>query len=162
MSIKSNFLDEVKIGKNVELMIGAKEITGIVVSVDTESVKIKRESGNVSTVSLDMISFYEFGEAGELAEMEMAKNLEEAGQLLQGEAVARNERVDASAAAGEEASALFGPQNDTLLEKLAARRIFPGCLHQSHEFTERLPWKGKGMQGPLSCSPLPIAWIMLY
>lgn len=121
MSIKSNFLDEVKIGKNVELMIGAKEITGIVVSVDTESVKIKRESGNVSTVSLDMISFYEFGEAGELAEMEMAKNLEEAGQLLQGEAVARNERVDASAAAGEEASALFGSQNDTLLEKLAAR-----------------------------------------
>ena len=121
MSIKSNFLDEVKIGKNVELMIGAKEITGIVVSVDTESVKIKRESGNVSTISLDMISFYEFGEAGELAEMERAKNLEDAGQLLQGEAVAGNERVDASAAAGEEASALFGPQNDTLLEKLAAR-----------------------------------------
>lgn len=121
MSIKSNFLDEVKIGKNVELMIGTKEITGIVVSVDTESVKIKRESGNVSTVSLDMISFYEFGEAEELAEMERAKNLEEAGQLLQGEAVAGNERVDASAATGEEASALFVPQNGTLLEKLAAR-----------------------------------------
>jgi len=121
MSVKSNFLDEVKIGKRVELMIGAKEITGIVVSVDMESVQIKRENSKTATVALDMISYYEFGEAEEPAEMERGKSPEEAGQLLTGEADPRNDREEGAAEAEE--AALFVPQNDSLLEKLAARGV---------------------------------------
>ena len=122
MSIKSNFLDEVKIGKNVELMIGAKEITGIVVSVDMESVQIERENSKTATIALDMISYYEFGEAEGTAEMEREKSLEEAGKLP-GEAETGNDHAEGTAETGEESTALFVPQNDSLLKKLEARGV---------------------------------------
>lgn len=122
MSVKSNFLDEVKIGKNVELMIGAKEITGVVVSVDMESVQIKRENSKTATIAIDMISYYEFGEAEETAEMEREKSLEEAGKLP-GEAETGNDHAEGTAETGEESTVLFVPQNDSLLKKLEARGV---------------------------------------
>lgn len=63
MAMKDNFLREVKIGDTVELMIGPKEMTGIVVSLDLETVKIRKENGKEPVVALDSISYYEIGEA---------------------------------------------------------------------------------------------------
>lgn len=62
MAIKDNFLKEIKIGDAVELMIGAKEITGTVIALDLETVRIRRENGKEPVFSLDAISYYEVDE----------------------------------------------------------------------------------------------------
>lgn len=59
MAIKENFLKEVKKGDLVELMIGVKEMTGIVVDLDLDTVKIRRDNGKEPVFSLDAISYYE-------------------------------------------------------------------------------------------------------
>lgn len=75
MAIKDNFLREVKIGDTVELMIGSKEMTGIVVALDLDTVRIRRENGKEPVLSLDSISYYEVGEdeQNELTEMQPAE-----------------------------------------------------------------------------------------
>lgn len=62
MAMKDNFLREVKIGDKVELMIGPKEMAGIVVALDLETVRIRRDNGKEPVLSLDSISYYEVGE----------------------------------------------------------------------------------------------------
>ena len=42
MAIKDNFLSEIKIGTNVELMIGSKEISGRIISLDVDTVKLEK------------------------------------------------------------------------------------------------------------------------
>jgi len=62
MAMKDNFLKEVKIGTKVELMIGSKEMEGIVVALDLETVKIRRDNGKEPVLSLDSLSYYEVDE----------------------------------------------------------------------------------------------------
>ena len=62
MAMKDNFLMDTKIGDNVELVIGPKEICGVVIALDLETVRIKRNNGKESVFSLDAITFYEVGE----------------------------------------------------------------------------------------------------
>ena len=63
--MKDSFLNEAKIGSCVEVIVGPKNIQGIVVSLDTSVVQIKKNDGKISTVSLDAVSFFEFIEEGE-------------------------------------------------------------------------------------------------
>lgn len=62
MAMKDNFLKEVKIGDKVELMIGSKEMEGLVVALDLDTVRIRRDNGKEPVLSLDSISYYEVGE----------------------------------------------------------------------------------------------------
>ena len=62
MAMKDNFLREVKIGNRVELMIGPKEMEGIVVALDLDTVRIRRDNGKEPVLSLDSISYYELSE----------------------------------------------------------------------------------------------------
>lgn len=64
MAMRDNFLREVKIGNRVELMIGSKEIEGLVVSLDLDTVKIHRDNGKEPVLSLDSISYYELCDDG--------------------------------------------------------------------------------------------------
>lgn len=67
MAMKDNFLREVKIGDKIELMIGNKEMVGIVVALDLETVRIKRDNGKEPVLALDSISYYEIGEDEDVA-----------------------------------------------------------------------------------------------
>lgn len=64
MSIKNNFLDEVKIGDNVEIMIGSKEIKGKIIRLDIDTVKLLKNDGKEVTISIDSVSFYEINTNG--------------------------------------------------------------------------------------------------
>lgn len=59
MALKDNFLNEVKIGCFVTLMVGPKEISGQIISLDLDTVKLKKADGKSATISLDMIAYYE-------------------------------------------------------------------------------------------------------
>ena len=60
MGMKENFLKEVRIGTEIEMMFGKdKEITGTVVSLDLESVRIRRPDGSEANLSLEVIKYYE-------------------------------------------------------------------------------------------------------
>lgn len=59
MTIKDRFLNEAKIGSNVEIIIGPKEIAGTIVSLDLSTVKILKDDGKQPTVALDSISYFE-------------------------------------------------------------------------------------------------------
>ena len=76
MAMKDNFLREVKIGDRVELMIGPKEMTGTVVALDLETVRIRRENGKEPVLALDSISYYEVGDDDESADTQAEKELE--------------------------------------------------------------------------------------
>ena len=45
MNIKERFLEEVKTGSNVDLIVGPKELLGKVISLDSESVQIIKHDG---------------------------------------------------------------------------------------------------------------------
>ena len=62
MAIKDNFLREVKIGDRVELMIGSKEMEGVIVALDLDTVRLRRDNGKEPVLSLDSISYYEVNE----------------------------------------------------------------------------------------------------
>lgn len=59
MSIKNNFLDEVKIGYNIEIMVGNKEIKGKIIRLDIDTVKLLKNDGKEITISIDNICSYE-------------------------------------------------------------------------------------------------------
>lgn len=59
MALKDNFLNEAKIGCFVDLMVGPKEISGQIISLDLDTVKLKKSDGKCPTISLDMIAYYE-------------------------------------------------------------------------------------------------------
>ena len=59
MAMKENFLREVKIGDKVELMIGSKEMSGQVIALDLDTVRIRRENGKEPVLSLDAITYFE-------------------------------------------------------------------------------------------------------
>lgn len=60
--IGDKFLNEAKIGVDVEIVIGPIAITGKIISLDTLSVKIQKSDGKISTVALESIGYYEFSE----------------------------------------------------------------------------------------------------
>lgn len=62
MAMKDNFLKEIKIGDRVELMIGSKEMEGLVVALDLDTVRIRRNNGKKPVLSLDSITYYEVSE----------------------------------------------------------------------------------------------------
>ena len=62
MNIKERFLEEVKTGSNVDLIVGPKELLGKVISLDSESVQIIKHDGKKSSVALDAITYYELAE----------------------------------------------------------------------------------------------------
>ena len=68
MAMKDRFLQEARIGTLVELMVGQKELHGTVVSLDAESVKIRKENGKTSAIALDSIAFYEFDDSDDESE----------------------------------------------------------------------------------------------
>lgn len=70
MVMKEHFLREVKIGDVVELMIGSKEMTGQVIALDLETVRVRRENGKESVLSLDSITYYEVSEVSESLQKE--------------------------------------------------------------------------------------------
>lgn len=59
MSIASNFLDEIKIGNYVEVIVGPKVIQGKVISLDADTVQILTEDQKRKTIALVAISYYE-------------------------------------------------------------------------------------------------------
>lgn len=59
MAIKDNFLSEAHIGSDVEMMVGTKEFTGEILSLDASTVKIKTVDGKSPTIALDLIAYYE-------------------------------------------------------------------------------------------------------
>ncbi len=59
MSIKDNLLSEANIGMQINLMIGSKEIFGKILSIDEDSIQIGKSDGQIPTVRLDCISYYE-------------------------------------------------------------------------------------------------------
>ena len=63
MAMKDAFLSEVKIGNKVELMIGSKEIEGIVVALDLDTVRIHKDDGKEPVISLEFVSYYEISES---------------------------------------------------------------------------------------------------
>lgn len=63
MSIKDKFLNEMRIHTFVELIIGSKEIKGTIVSLDSETVQIKKTDGKQATIALDSITYYEVSDA---------------------------------------------------------------------------------------------------
>jgi len=60
MSVKDEFMNEVEIGKYVELIVGRVPIKGTVVSVDEESAHVKRDDGKILIAQVNRILFYEF------------------------------------------------------------------------------------------------------
>lgn len=60
MSMVEKFLNDAKIGAVVEIIIGSKTISGSIVTLDSNTVQIKKQDGNISTISLDSICFFEF------------------------------------------------------------------------------------------------------
>ena len=72
MSLKDNFLKEVHIGTHVELMVGSKEMTGEVISLDTSTVKLKLKNSKTPTIALDLIAYYEVSENNESIENNIA------------------------------------------------------------------------------------------
>ena len=62
MAVKDRFLKEVKIGDRLILMIGSKEMEGLVVALDLDTVRIRKENGKEPVVSLDSVSFYEISD----------------------------------------------------------------------------------------------------
>lgn len=59
MAMKDRFLKEVKIGDQVSIMIGTKDMEGIIVSLDLDTVQIRRDNGKKPVIALDLISYYE-------------------------------------------------------------------------------------------------------
>lgn len=59
MAIKDNFLREIKIGDSVKLMADFHELTGIVISLDTETAHILTAAGTTYSVCLGTLSYYE-------------------------------------------------------------------------------------------------------
>ena len=57
MSMKDNFLKEVKIGDRVELMIATKPLGGFVVDLDEDTVRIRKDNGNEPVLKIDSISY---------------------------------------------------------------------------------------------------------
>jgi putative uncharacterized protein (fragment) len=87
MSLKDNFLKEAHIGAHVELMVGSKEMTGEIISLDTSTVKLKLKNSKTPTISLDLIAYYEVSENNEsiqnniaLSEITQEKIIEKATQ----------------------------------------------------------------------------------
>ena len=72
MTIKDNFLRDVKIGDRVDIMIGSKEMEGIVVALDLGTVRIRKDNGKEPVLSLDSVSYYELSQ-GELELDSLAK-----------------------------------------------------------------------------------------
>ena len=54
MTIGQSFQEEVRVGSYVEVSAGNKDITGIVVSVGDDMVKIRKEDNRISTIRLDV------------------------------------------------------------------------------------------------------------
>ena len=59
MAIKDSFLQEIKIGDMTDIISNAQEISGMIISLDLENVRIKLESGIERTIPLESISYYE-------------------------------------------------------------------------------------------------------
>ena len=95
MSMKEKFLKEAKIGESVEVAIGRKNIQGIVVSLDTSTVQIKKSDGKTSTLSLEAIDYFEFsGDDETLAQFPDAELASE--NTFQGASQVRMESRNAS------------------------------------------------------------------
>lgn len=60
MTTKERFLQEARIGAYVELTADAKEIKGVIVSLDMDAAGIEGEKGKRVIVALDGVSHYEF------------------------------------------------------------------------------------------------------
>ena len=95
MSAKERFLSEVKIGSVVEVIVGPKEIKGVVISLDIDTVKIRKEDGKISTISLENIGYYEFIENDDV-EMNSLSTKEELSQQIENaqENVTLNKNVE--------------------------------------------------------------------
>lgn len=59
MGIKNIFLKDVKIGNKIEIIVGTKTIEGIIVGLDMETVRIRRDDAGIANIALDMMSYYE-------------------------------------------------------------------------------------------------------
>ena len=81
MAIKDTFLREVKIGDRVELMIGAKETEGLVVALDLDTVRIRKNKGNELVLLLDSISYYEKRQKKQVAEVDRMADVKRSLQL---------------------------------------------------------------------------------
>lgn len=81
MAIKDTFLREVKIGDRVELMIGAKETEGLVVALDLDTVRIRKNKGKELALLLDSISYYEKRQKKQVAEVDRMADVKRSLQL---------------------------------------------------------------------------------
>lgn len=59
MTIKDRFLNQVRIGDSVELVVGSKTVRGKIVSLDRDYVSINGSNNNEITMSLDALIYYE-------------------------------------------------------------------------------------------------------
>lgn len=76
MAMKELFYSEVHIGDKVSLVIGPKEVTGTVVELDADFVRIRRENGRPAVYSPDSISGYEIIEEAERPSTENVQSKE--------------------------------------------------------------------------------------
>ena len=60
MILKDYFLDEAKIGSNVELMVGDRTIRGEIISIDNSIIRIRKSNGLEPVIMLDQMVYYEF------------------------------------------------------------------------------------------------------
>lgn len=87
MAMKDNFLREVKIGDRVELMISTKEMEGVIIALDLDTVRIRRDNGKEPVLSLDSITYYEVSD-DESENSELSQTITEA---VKEEAIAAEE-----------------------------------------------------------------------
>ncbi|MCR5155684.1 MAG: procyclic acidic repetitive family protein, partial [Butyrivibrio sp.] len=73
MAIADRFLEDARIGIQVEVIAGPKEITGEIVALDKETVSIHRKDNRTSTLLISSISYYEIIEEEEPAEPALGK-----------------------------------------------------------------------------------------
>ena len=59
MALTERFINDVQLGDQISLVVGPKEIIGIVDFIDSSTVQVKRDNGFISTISIDSISYYE-------------------------------------------------------------------------------------------------------
>lgn len=105
MAIVDRFLGEARIGLGVDLVSGPKEIEGVIVSLDTEIVSVKKKDGKIANIDLSTISYYEISEMGaeepnkvvqskEPATFVSGDKVEESNSLVEEETVIKAEIAD--------------------------------------------------------------------
>ncbi|MBE5825842.1 MAG: hypothetical protein E7307_04310 [Butyrivibrio sp.] len=100
MAIADRFLEDARIGIQVEVVAGPKEITGEIVALDKETVSIHRKDNRTSTLLISSISYYEIIEDEKPAEPALGKEpSKEPSVKTEPEPAAKAEPVQQAAAA---------------------------------------------------------------